>query len=93
MRILFQDEYISYQNALNLSGLLSVSDRYKTLLYKFAVKCVRNPKTEDIIQKNEVCDRLRHKEPYAVPMAKKQRLFKSAIPTMARMLNEKPVNM
>ena len=93
LRIIFQDEYISYQNALNLSGLLSVSDRYKTLLYKFAVKCVRNPKTEDIIQKNEVCDRLRHKETYAVPMAKKQRLFKSAIPTMARMLNEKPVNM
>ena len=70
-----------------------MSDRYKTLLYKFAVKCVKNPETDDMIPKNEACDRLRHRETYAVPMAKKQRLFKSAIPTMARMLNEKPVNM
>ena len=91
LRIIFQNEYISYKNALELSGLQSMKDRYSKLLYKFAIKCIKNPKTQDIIEKNNVSDRLRHNEAYKVPMAKKQRLFKSAIPTMARMLNKKPV--
>ena len=52
----------------------------------------KNKKTENMIPLNENNDRLRHKEKYKVPLARKQRLFKSTIPTMARMLNSKHIS-
>ena len=75
-----------------MSNLPSMKERYKNLLYKFAVKCVKNPKTEDLIPTNIEQTRFRHREVYSVPMAKKQRLFKSAVPPMARILNDKLIN-
>ena len=88
LRIIYQNNYISYENALSMSKLPSIKNRYITLLYKFAVKCTRNENTHDMIPlKSESC-KGRKKETYTVPMARKQRFFKSAIPTMARMLNE-----
>ena len=44
LKIIYQNDYISYDNALAMSKLSSIKDRYKTLLYKFAVKCTRNEK-------------------------------------------------
>ena len=87
LRLIYQENYICYNNALSLSKLPTIKDRFKNLLYKFAVKCTKNMKTENMIPLNENNDRLRQKEKYKVPLARKQRLFKSTIPTMARMLN------
>ena len=89
LKIIYQSEYISYDNALLMSKLPSIADRYKNLLHKFAVKCVRNEKTQDMLPLRHGLEKGRKSEAYAVPMARKQRLFKSAIPTMARMMNAK----
>ena len=75
-----------------MSKLPTMKDRYKNLLYKFAVKCVTNPKTEDMIPLRNVQNKGRNKEKYSVSIARKQRLYQSAIPTMARMLNSKPIS-
>ena len=89
LKIIYQSEYISYDNALQMSKLPSIAERYKTLLYKFAVKCVRNEKTQDMFPLRQGLGKIRKSEIYDVPMARKQRLFASAIPTMARMMNAK----
>ena len=71
LRIIYQHENISNQGTLELSQLPSNKDRYPKLLYEFAVKCVGNPKTENILP---VSNRGRNKEIYSVPVARKQRL-------------------
>ena len=88
LRIILQNDYISYKNALIVLTLPSMEERYNKLLYNFAIKCVKNPKTSDIFPRNDTSERLRHTEPFSVPMARKERLFKSAVPTMARILNK-----
>ena len=72
LRIIYQDSYISYSNALQLSNLLSIQDRYKKLLYKFAVKCVKNENTQDIFPIRPGFDKGRKKEMFSVPMARKE---------------------
>ena len=56
-------------------------------MYKFASKCVKNQNTQDIFPPKQGNGRGRQKEAFVVPMARKERLFRSAVPTMARMLN------
>ena len=56
--IIYQNDYISYQNALQLSGLHSMHDRYKALLYKCQMlsNVSRIQKTQDVIPMNKACD-------------------------------------
>ena len=86
-RIIFQEKYISYENALNLSKLPSLSDRRSKLMLNFALKCVKNTRTACMFPKNEVRS-TRHTEEFSVPFARTERYKKSAIPAMARLLNE-----
>ena len=44
LRLIYQENYICYENALSLSKLPTIRERYKNLLYKFAAKCVQNEK-------------------------------------------------
>ena len=50
LRFIYRNEYISYDNALNLSKLLPLSKRRENLLYKFALKTFKNPKTSYMIR-------------------------------------------
>ena len=88
LRIIYQNQYISYENALQKSKLPTIKQRYETLLYRFAKKCSQNPKTKDMLPLAKFHDWARKNEKYEVPMARKQRFYQSAIPTMARMLNK-----
>ena len=88
LRIIFSQDYISYENALNQSKLPKIEDRYKTLLLRFALKCCKNQKTQNMFPLANQSERTRKHEHYDVPMARKNRFFKSSIPTMARMLNQ-----
>ena len=83
LRIIFK----SYSNALDHSSLLTLRERRMKLMLNFAVKCVNNVKTSNMFPTNP--PRItRSKEKYKVPHANTERLKKSAIPVMARMLNE-----
>ena len=87
LKIIFQEKYTSYENALKLSNLSTLKIRYEQLLIRFAKKCIKNDRTKDILPLNVTTDRLRQHEKYCVPFARKERFKKSTIPTMARMLN------
>ena len=56
-------------------------------MLNFALKCLKNERTANLFPRNEV-KLTRHTEEFKVPFARTERYKKSAIPTMARLLNE-----
>ena len=90
LKIILQEKYKNYENALNLLDLESLDDRRKKLCYTFAKKCVNNEKTKHYFEHNKKCHqmKLRTTQPFNVTQAKTERLKQSAIPYMQMLLNE-----
>ena len=87
LRIIYQEDYISYENALKLSNLKTIEERHTKLLLNFAIKCSKNVNTKNMLPLAPSKPWARKQDKYQVPFARKERFFRSAIPTMARMLN------
>ena len=87
LKIIYRERYLSYENALQISNLPTLSDRRTKLTLKFAQKCIKNPKTADMFPLNETRS-TRTKEKYKVIHAYTERLKNSALPQMARQLNK-----
>ena len=87
LRLILKDDYTSYSEALELTGLDSLKTRRKKLCLNFAKKCVKNEATSDIFPLNPSNVDTRQPEMYNVVHARTDRLAKSAIPYMARLLN------
>ena len=90
LRIIYKHNYISYDNALELSGLPTLCDRRYQLSLRFALKCSKEPKTQHMFPQT-ASSRTRHQERYTVPFAYTERHRRSAIPSMARQLNENSI--
>ena len=88
LRIIYQKDYICYENALKISKLPTIIQRYHDLLLRFAIKCSKNDKTSDMLPLVTIHKKTRKPEKFEVPLARKERLYKSAIPTMTRILND-----
>ena len=56
LRIIFQSSYVSYNNALKLSKLSTIKERYEHLLLRFAIKCTRNERTKGMLPMNDKKD-------------------------------------
>ena len=89
LRIIYRHEYICYDNALNLSKLLPLVKRREHLLYKFALKTLKNPKTTQMIRLNQPNRVLRKQEKYKVDNARTSRLAKSTLNSIAHLLNKR----
>ena len=90
LRIILKEGYIDYKEALKTSKLKTLSERREDLCLDFALQCTKNPKTSSMFPHNRD-DHLvyfRHKEPFHVQRATGERLKKSAIPYMQRLLNK-----
>ena len=87
LKIILQSEYITYENALKLTNLPTIKARHNILLQKFALKCVKDPKTSYMFPFAPQKFWARKSETFQVPMAKTERYYRSAIPQMARLLN------
>ena len=88
LRIILGDSYQCYENALTITKLQTLHERRKDLCLKFAKKCLKNNRANDIFPLNTVADTAtRHREKYFVQMARTDRLAKSAVPYMQRLLN------
>ena len=87
LQIILRDQYISYEDALQLCNLKTLSDRRSGLCLSFAKKCVKNEKTLDMFPLNDGVRTTRISEKYKVTKANTDRLAKSAIPYMQRLLN------
>ena len=86
LKIIYKEKYKSYENALKLSNLHSLTKRRSDLMLKFAKKCLENERTCNMFPTYKSVH-TRHTEKYRVPFARTERYKKSAIPIMARMLN------
>ena len=91
LRIILQDNYISYEAALEMTGLSSLSDRRAAHLLSFSRRASRhpvhgprmfplNPDIQDI-------HNLRTREKFHVNFSRGATYFKSTIPTAQRLLN------
>ena len=90
LRIILKDDYIDYQSALQKTQLQMLEKRRETLSLNFARSCVRHPFMTSMFPLNNVdyhVDTCRKREKYQVQKARTDRLAKSAIPSMQRLLN------
>ena len=85
LKIIFKNKYVSYENALVLSGLKTLKERRKDLCLTFAKRCVKNDKTRDMFPLNN--DKTKH-EKYKVYHANTSRLQNSPIIYMQHLLSE-----
>ena len=90
LKIILQEEYISYSNALNKSGLSSLFERRSKLCLKFAKSCLKNPEMKKMFPLNPTTYSVqtRFREKFQVTDARTERLRSSAIPYMQRLLNK-----
>ena len=87
LKIIYKEKYTTYERALETSNLLSLSERRTTLTLRFAQKCIKSEKTKEMFPVN-VMRSTRKTEKYNVIHAYTERLKNSAVPQMARQLNE-----
>ena len=90
LKIILGDKYISYENALKVMKLQSLKERREDLCLKFAKKCLQVPKLEKMFPKNHNDHDMskRRSECFQVKRGLTERLRKSAIPHMQRLLNK-----
>ena len=87
MKIILKEQYTNYTHALEITGVPTLKARRNDLCLKFAKNCVKNSMTSDMFPENNLILSTRQHEKYYVPHAKTDRLARSAIPHMARLLN------
>ena len=91
LKIILQDEYNCYSNALALTGLKSLSERRNELCLRFARACVKNNQTKSMFPLNLTSSRYdintRYREKFIVTKCNTKRLQNSAIPYMQSLLN------
>ena len=87
LRIILKEDYVDYSSALQLTGLESLYERRTQLSLNFAKKCLKTNKTSDLFPLNTKTVNTRPHEKYFVTKARTERLAKSAVPYLQRLLN------
>ena len=87
LKIILKETYVTYADALKLTGLETLSARRAKLCLSFAKKCTKSDKTSFMFPEKETIVKTRHHEKFVVAAAKTDRYAKSAIPYMQRLLN------
>ena len=89
VRIMLGNNYTNYEDALIKADLQTLKERREELCLSFAKKCVKNDKTKHMFPENIKSHAmiLRKEEEFEVNHANTERLFKSAIPYMQRIMN------
>ena len=90
LRIILNDSYKSYENALSMLDIETLEDRRKNLCLQFAKKCLKNDKMKHLFpgnMKNHTM-KTRNEEQFHVEHFNTERLRDSPIIYMQRLLNE-----
>ena len=90
LKIILGPKYESYRKALFMLNLETLEERREYLCLKFAQKCTKNEKTQQMFPLNEKMHHMktRNKEKYLVQFANTERLKKSSIIYMQKLLNQ-----
>ena len=89
LKIILQDEYLSYSNALNKTGIASLFERRGELCLKFAISCLKHREMSRMFPLNNVPTAMdtRHWNKFRVTSCRTERLKSSAIPYLQNLLN------
>ena len=85
--IIMKDNYINYENALDKLKLQNLSDRRLMLASRFANRCTQNERFKSLFPTSDRNLNLRNNQKFQVKYASTQKLYKSSIPAMQRLLN------
>ena len=88
LRIILRADYVDYASALQTTDLSSLRDRRTQLSLTFAKKFIQSDKSQDLFPLNVKTVNTRPNEKYHVTPARTERLAKSTIPYLQRLLNE-----
>ena len=89
LKIILQEDYISYSNALEVTSLGSLFERRNQLCLKFAKSSLKHDLMKEMFPLNPQghCMETRFKEKFKVTKSNTERHKNSAIPYMQRLLN------
>ena len=76
--VIYQNEYISYTNALEISGLQVLSERKLKLIKSFAYKCVKNDNTKSMFSTHQNVQNTRNPDVFQTDFAYHERFKNSA---------------
>ena len=78
--MILMDNYMSYENALKVLDLETLSDRRENLCLSFARKCLKNERMSQYFEKNEKEHQMktRNEEKFKVSMAHTEKMKKIA---------------
>ena len=97
LKVIFGDEYESYESALQKSGLETLHSRRETRCLEFAKRCIKHPVHSRLFPLNEFhqsdapSNAVRNPEKFLVNFAKTGVYKKSAIPYCQRLLNSEKI--
>ena len=92
LRIILDSHYTDYRSALIHAKLDTLRSRRKYLCLKFTKTCVRKGKLLDLFPLTTKTVNTRPHEKFSVTRAKTERLAKSTVPYLQRLLNENYVS-
>ena len=89
LKIILKNNYISYENALNVLELETLKDRRERLMLTFAQKCLKNPKMKHLFPPSTSTHpmEIRSHEHFQVLYANTERFKNSSIIYMQNLLN------
>ena len=87
LRIILNEHYSDYTSALELSGLETLCERRTQLSLNFAKKCLKDDRNADLFPLNVKTVNTRPHETYYVTPARTDRLARSTVPYIQRLLN------
>ena len=83
LKVILSESYISYDAALEMTGLDSLQNRREERCFSFAKKCLSHPRHSKMFPRNPAG----YKEKFVVNFARTETYKKSSVPFMQRMLN------
>ena len=94
LRIILKDGYVSYEKALQITGLYTLKCRHEMLCLNFAWSALKSTLSQSMFPRKKSdyhAQTARNRETFLVQKARTDRLQKSAIPCMQRLLNKHDV--
>ena len=90
LKVILGDNYISYEAALEMTGLKTLFQRRQDRCLKYGLKALKHPQNSKMFPVSSVENvyDVRNKEKYHVNFAATESYKRSAIPSIQRMLNE-----
>ena len=89
LKVILGELYVDYPSALDLCGLVTLSERREKRCLDFAVKCLKHPRNKRIFPHNPSHNnRVRESEPFQVNFGRTDTYRDSAVPFCQRLLNQ-----